>query len=69
MEKSDISKPIATILTGLNYNLWVQGMKSFLIGRKLWCVVTGDIIKPTNEKDEIDAKFTDCLEDWDSKSH
>ncbi|CAI8585358.1 unnamed protein product [Vicia faba] len=42
MEKTDIFKSIITTLTGPNYNLWVQGMKSFLIRRKLWRIVTGD---------------------------
>ena len=69
MEKSDVLKPITTILTGSNYNLWVQGMKSFLIDRKLWRIVTGDITKPTREKNETDAKFADRFEDWDSKNH
>lgn len=69
MEKPEISTPITTILTGSNYNVWVQGMKSFLIGRKLWRIVTGDITKPTKEKEETAAKFADRLEDWDSKNH
>ncbi|KAG6787115.1 hypothetical protein POTOM_008746 [Populus tomentosa] len=69
MEKLDISQPITTVLSGLNYNLWIQGMKSFLIGRKLWRILTGDITKPTKETDESDMKFADRLEDWDSKNH
>ncbi|KAJ6392554.1 hypothetical protein OIU84_026837 [Salix udensis] len=69
MEKSGISQPIATVLSGSNYNLWIQGMKSFLIGRKLWRIITGDITKPTKEQDETDTKFADRLEDWDSKNH
>jgi hypothetical protein len=63
MEKLDISQPITTILFGSNYNIWIQGMKSFLIGRKLWRIVTRDITKPTKEKDESDTKFTNRLED------
>ena len=51
MAKSDVAKPIATVLSGSNYNLWIQGMKSFLIGRKLWRIVTGDITKPTKQQD------------------
>ncbi|XP_050888819.1 uncharacterized protein LOC127093974 [Lathyrus oleraceus] len=69
MEKTDIVKPITTTLTGPNYNLWVQGMKSFLIGRKLWRIVTGDVVKPTQGEDESATKFADRLEDWDSKNH
>ena len=46
-------------------------MKSFLIGRKLWRIVTGDITKPTaQDKDkEGDNKFIERLEDCDSKNH
>jgi hypothetical protein len=70
MEKTEIVKPITTTLTGQpNYNIWVQGMKSFLIGRKLWRIVTGDVVKPTREKDESATKFAERLEDWDNKNH
>lgn len=70
MDKSEITSPIATILTGsANYNLWVQGIKSFLIGRKLWRLVTGEIIKPTKDDDETETKFTERPEDSDSKNH
>uniref|UniRef100_A0A6N2NEZ0 Uncharacterized protein n=1 Tax=Salix viminalis TaxID=40686 RepID=A0A6N2NEZ0_SALVM len=41
-------------------------MKNFLIGHKLWRIVTGDIIKPTKEKDETDTKFADRLEEWEN---
>ncbi|KZV40897.1 hypothetical protein F511_05142 [Dorcoceras hygrometricum] len=44
-------------------------MKSFLIGRKLWRIVTGDITTPTKQQDETDDRFADRLEDWDSKNH
>ncbi|KAJ7957835.1 UBN2_3 domain-containing protein [Quillaja saponaria] len=69
MDKSDVVKPITTIVTGSNYNLWVQGMKNFLISRKLWQIVTGDITKPSKENIETDSKFADRLADWDSKNH
>lgn len=69
MEKIEIDKPITTTLNGSNYNFYVQGMKSFLIGRKLWHIVTGDVVKPTREKDEFAIKFVDRLEDWDNKNH
>jgi len=57
-------------LTGSNYNLWVQGMKSFLIGRKLWRYVTGewDIVKPIREDKETATIFADRLEDSDNKT-
>lgn len=35
MEKSNISKPIATVLMGSNDNMWIQEIKFFLIGQKL----------------------------------
>ena len=38
-------------------------MKSFLIGQKLWQIITDDITK------QDDSKFIECLEDWDSKNH
>nr|GLL19502.1 uncharacterized protein LOC109839290 [Ipomoea trifida]GMC63109.1 retrovirus-related Pol polyprotein from transposon TNT 1-94 [Ipomoea batatas] len=45
-------------------------MKSFLIGRKLWRIVTGDIVEPTqNVGVEDDDEYVDRLEDWDSKNH
>ncbi|KAJ1411699.1 hypothetical protein SESBI_21016 [Sesbania bispinosa] len=69
MEKSNVPKPITTTLNGSNYNLWVLGMKSFLIGRKLWRIVTGDIRKPTKAKDETNEKFVERVEDWDCKNH
>ena len=69
MDKSDAMQPIPTVLTGSNYRLWVQGMRSFLKGRKLWRYITGDIRPPTRETDETDTQFTDRLEDWDSKNH
>ena len=69
MGKHDISQPITTISSGSNYNLWIQGMKSFLIGCKLWYILTGDITKITKKTDESDTKFVDRLENWDSKNH
>nr|KYP68702.1 Copia protein [Cajanus cajan] len=44
-------------------------MKSFLIGRKLWRIVTSNIKQPTKEASETDAKFANRLENWDSKNH
>jgi len=44
-------------------------MKSFLIRRKLWRIVTGDITQPIIAADEPEDKFADRLEDWDSKNH
>jgi len=69
MEKTEIVTPITTTFTGSNYNLWVQGMKSFLISRKLWRILTADIAKPIREDKETATKFVDLLEDWDSKNH
>lgn len=44
-------------------------MKSFLIGRKLWRVVTGNVIQPTQTEDTTHERFIELLEDWDSKNH
>ena len=69
MEKLDLVQPIRTILDGFNYAIWSQEMSSFLKGRKLWRIVTEDIPKPTQLKDEEDGKFWERLEDWDSRNH
>ncbi|KAL0559351.1 hypothetical protein IC582_003960 [Cucumis melo] len=69
MEKSEIARPISTILDGSNYITWANQMKSFLIGRKLWRIVTGDITKLTKQDKEDDSKFIERLEEWDSKNH
>ena len=49
MEKSEIARPISMILDGSNYITWTNQIKSFLIGRKLWRIVSGDITKPTKQ--------------------
>ena len=69
MEKPDISQPITAVLSGSNYDIWSQGMTSFLIGRKLWRIVIRDITKPTKKKDESNTKLANRLEDWDSNNH
>ncbi|KAL0559260.1 hypothetical protein IC582_003857 [Cucumis melo] len=69
MEKSEIARLISTILDGSNYITWANQMKSFLIGRKLWRIVTGDITKPTKQDKEDDSKFIERLEEWDNKNH
>lgn len=69
MEKLDVVQPIKTLLDGLNYTIWSQEMSSFLKGRKLWRIITGDISKPTKQTNEDDGKFWERLEDWDSKNH
>ncbi|GKV11536.1 hypothetical protein SLEP1_g22785 [Rubroshorea leprosula] len=66
MEKPDVTQPIFTILNGSNYMLWVQGMRSFLKGRRY---VIYDIKLPEKSVEEPDDKFVDCLEEWDSKNH
>ena len=45
MEKHHIYGPIGTVFDGTNY-LTCQSNKEFLIGRKLWYIVVGDIVKP-----------------------
>ncbi|XP_072064209.1 uncharacterized protein [Arachis hypogaea] len=81
MEKPDVFQPIPVILNGSNYAHWVEAMRGFLKGRKLWRYVTGDIacpVKPTLSKDgaskskedaEKEKDYAEKLEDWDSKNH
>ena len=44
-------------------------MGDFLKGRRLWRLVTGEISKPMQEKEESSSKYGDRLEDWDSKNY
>ncbi|KAG5554787.1 hypothetical protein RHGRI_012369 [Rhododendron griersonianum] len=63
------AQPISITLDGTNYVLWAQAMSSFLKGKKLWRVITGDIIKPKKEAIESQDKYAERLEDWDRKNH
>ncbi|XP_072062244.1 uncharacterized protein [Arachis hypogaea] len=80
MKKPDVFQPIPVILNGSNYAPWVEAMRGFLKGRKLWRYVTGDIacpVKPTvtdkstdgaskSKKDaEKEKDYAEKLEDWD----
>ncbi|TYK03354.1 Retrovirus-related Pol polyprotein from transposon TNT 1-94 [Cucumis melo var. makuwa] len=73
MEKNDVARPISTILDDTNYITWAHQMRSFLIGRKLWRIVTGDITEPVkpivHETSAEDIQYIERLEDWDSKNH
>ncbi|MED6197110.1 hypothetical protein PIB30_118152 [Stylosanthes scabra] len=84
MEKQEIYQPISVLLNGSNYNHWVEAMRGFLKGRKLWRYVTGDItcpVKPTvaaattttdstsKSEEEVQKDFASQLEDWDNKNH
>ncbi|KAH7853047.1 hypothetical protein Vadar_032587 [Vaccinium darrowii] len=69
MERLDAAQPISITLDGANYVLWAQAMSSFIKGRKLWRIITGEIVKPTKEDTETQPKFAERLEDWDSKNH
>lgn len=69
MEKLDVVQPMKTIMDGSNYVIWSQEMSSFLKGRRLWRYATGEIARPTKQKDQDEAKFYDQLEEWDSKNH
>ena len=74
MNRHDASHPISVILNGSNYVLWAQAMSSFLKGKKLWRIVTGDVTKPvkdsdTNETTAPTATYEDRLEEWDSKNY
>lgn len=44
-------------------------MLSFLKGKKLWRVITGDIVKPVKVETETQVKLDERLDDWDSKNH
>ncbi|MED6138677.1 hypothetical protein PIB30_076684, partial [Stylosanthes scabra] len=72
----DIFQPILVILNDSNYAHWVEAMRDFLKGRKLWRYVTGDIVCPvkstvtatsadgTSKSTEVGEKdFADKLED------
>ncbi|GAV89050.1 UBN2_3 domain-containing protein, partial [Cephalotus follicularis] len=65
----DPAQPITIILDGPNYLRWSSAMTSFLKGRKLWRIVTGDKPAPVKRPDETDDSFADRLEDWDSANH
>ncbi|XP_016196123.1 uncharacterized protein LOC107637200 [Arachis ipaensis] len=62
MEKPDVFQPIPVILNGSNYAHWVEAMREFLKGRKLWRYVTGDIACP------VKPNVTDKSKDGASKS-
>ncbi|GAV68552.1 UBN2_3 domain-containing protein [Cephalotus follicularis] len=66
---SDPAQPITNILDDPNYLRWSSVMKSFLKGRKLWRIVTGDKPAPVKRQDETDYSFADRLEYWDSANH
>lgn len=68
MDRHDASRPISIILDGSNYVLWAQAMSSFLKGRKIWLIITGDVTKLVKEATEIVAKYEDRLEDWANKN-
>ncbi|GAV81599.1 UBN2_3 domain-containing protein, partial [Cephalotus follicularis] len=65
----DPAQPITIILDGPNYLRWSSTMTSFLKGRKLWRIVTGDKPAPVKRPNETDDSFTDRLEDRDSANH
>ncbi|XP_072084315.1 uncharacterized protein [Arachis hypogaea] len=82
MEKSDVFQPIPVILNDSNYAHWVEAMRGFLKGRKLWRYVIGDIacpVKPTvgdkskegasKSNEDAEKDYAEKLEDWDSKNH
>ncbi|XP_059639814.1 uncharacterized protein LOC132282224 [Cornus florida] len=70
MDRSEISHPIGTTLEGCsNYILWSQAMSSFLKGKKLWRIITGDLFEPVQVETETKEKYGDRLEEWDSKNH
>ena len=47
MDRSEVHSHVSVILAGSsNYVLWAQLMKKFLVGRRLWRIVTGDVVAP-----------------------
>ena len=44
-------------------------MCRFLKGRILWQIITGEISKSIQKKDEDEEKFTKRLDKWDGKNH
>ncbi|XP_028053745.1 uncharacterized protein LOC114258087 [Camellia sinensis] len=74
MDRPDASHPISVILDGSNYVLWAQAMSSFLKGKKLWRIITGDITQPVKDTAETTISpgtptYEDRLEEWDSKNY
>ena len=63
MAQLEVTQPIQIILDGPNYTLWVQDMRNFLKGRKLWRYVTGDVTEPVKAKEEVDTNFRSRLEE------
>lgn len=61
--------PIPIVLNGSNYTHWVEAMRGFLKGRRLWRYVTGDMECPTKGTEETKESYADKLEEWDSKNH
>ncbi|KAL7186459.1 hypothetical protein ACSBR2_028245 [Camellia fascicularis] len=43
-------------------------MSSFLKGKKLWCLVIGDTVKPIKNTDELASQYEERLDDWDNKN-
>lgn len=69
MERSDAGQPISITLDGTNYVLWAQAMSSFIKGKKLWRIITGNVVKPTKGDTETQPKYDERLNDWGSKNH
>ncbi|XP_072058111.1 uncharacterized protein [Arachis hypogaea] len=66
MEKPEVFQPIPVILNGSDYTHWVEAMREFFKGRKLWRYVTNGTSK---SKEDVEKDFAEKLEDWDSKTH
>nr|XP_025662089.1 uncharacterized protein LOC112757747 [Arachis hypogaea] len=82
MEKPNVFQPIPAILNGSNYAHWVEAMREFLKGQKLWRYVTSDIVCPvkltvadksrdgaSKSNEDAEKDFAEKLEDWDSKNY
>ena len=68
MDRQEVSRPISIILTRPNYIHWAQAMTSFLQGRRVWRIITGEVTEPTRKKDESEDDFGNRQEDWIAKN-
>ena len=68
MERTEISRPISITLNGPNYIHWAQAMTSFLQARRVWRLITGEVIEPTQKQEETAEEFTNRQDDWIAKN-
>lgn len=64
-----VTHPITMIFDGSNYDLWPQEICTFLKGRLLWRILTGEVVKPTRQDHETRTKFIERLDQLDNKNY